>query len=198
MLNAERWTMPDGEPVAGIRGEGFVERRHPHTVLHELMLSGALHFGTARMSVAGGRGFVPFCTDDPMVRPFTTYPANHQLSQLMVGVQFLAAAAIRERAAIEVQGITRWHIPSAQLARSVRIRNRAHSTLFAEVEYAHSSPLLRPVLLDPHDVIGADHAAFLIGGIRLGGGAMSTRVGRYGAGAAGAGTDVDLIMGHEQ
>ena len=100
MLNAERWTMPDGEPVAGIWGEGFVERRHPHTVLHELMLSGALHFVTARMSVAGGRGFVPFGTDDPMVRPFTTYPANHHLSQVMERVQFVAAVAIRERAEI--------------------------------------------------------------------------------------------------
>ena len=41
MLNAEHWTMPNGEPVPGIWGEGFVERRHPHTVVHEVMLSAA-------------------------------------------------------------------------------------------------------------------------------------------------------------
>ena len=339
MLNAERWTMPDGEPVAGIWGEGFVERRHPHTVLHELMLSGALRVETARMSVAGGRGFVPFGTDDPMVRSFTTYPANHHLSQVMERVQFVAAVAIRERAAIEVatfngdepasptsapqwnrfgdsyaaratvwahpwleiqgsaaavrspefvrpdgldqrkfsasaritprrrslvyalvewartderyqgrhivtygsglaetlirlqawsvalrverttrpederlldpfrtarppnhlliQGLTRWHILSAQLARSVRIGNHVHTTLFAEAEFAQSAPLLRPVLLDPRDVIGGSRAAFFIAGIRLGAGAMSRRVGRYGAGAGGAETNVELNMGHE-
>jgi hypothetical protein len=102
MLNAERWTMPGGEAVAGIWGEGFIDRRHPHTVVHELMLSGELRRGRFLASVAGGRGFVPFGTDDPMVRPFTKYPANHHLAQVMERVQITAAVRLAERAAVEV------------------------------------------------------------------------------------------------
>ena len=102
MLNAEHWTMPDGEAVAGIWGEGFVDRRHPHTVVHELMLSGEVRRGRVNMSLAGGRGFVPFGTDDPMVRPFTKYPANHHLSQIMERVQLTAAARLGEWAALEL------------------------------------------------------------------------------------------------
>ncbi len=35
----EGWTISDGELSLGAFGEGFVDRRHPHTYVHELMLS---------------------------------------------------------------------------------------------------------------------------------------------------------------
>jgi hypothetical protein len=37
----------------------------------------------AHLSLTGGRGFVPFGTDDPMVRGFVKYPANHHLAQAL-------------------------------------------------------------------------------------------------------------------
>jgi hypothetical protein len=75
--------MPDGELSLGAFGEGFVDRRHPHTYLHELMLGGQGRVGPAALSVAAGRGFAPFGTDDPMVRPFAKYPVNHHLAQIL-------------------------------------------------------------------------------------------------------------------
>ncbi len=101
MLNAERWTMPDGEPVAGIWGEGFIDRRHPHTVVHEIMLTGERRIRGSRLSVSGGKGGVPFGTDDPMVRPFTKYPANHHFSQLLERLVLAAAIRVTPRIAIE-------------------------------------------------------------------------------------------------
>ncbi len=38
-LNLEGLTIPDGELTLGDWGEGFIDRRHPHTYVHELMLS---------------------------------------------------------------------------------------------------------------------------------------------------------------
>ena len=37
-LNLEGATMKRGELTPGIYGEGFIDRRHPHTYLHELMV----------------------------------------------------------------------------------------------------------------------------------------------------------------
>ena len=339
MLNAEEWTMSAGEPVPGIWGEGFVERRHPHTVAHEIMVSTGGQRGALRASVAGGRGFVPFGTDDPMVRPFTKYPANHHLAQVMERIVLVAALRVHERAAIEfatfngdeplsptsapqwrrfgdsraarltvwpheglelqgsaasvrspefvqpdgldqrkfsasaratplrgalqyalaewaqtderyrsrhivsygsglaeamlrrgvwslavraeqtsrpederlldpfrtarppnhlvIQGMTRWRIFSAQLGRTVHVGKTVQATVFGEVAHAQSTPLLRPVLLDPRDVIGANAAWFSTAGLRLGLGRMTARVGRYGAAAGTAGTAVHLTMQHE-
>ena len=61
-LNLEGWTMPEGELTPGAFGEGYVDRRHPHTYFHELMLSvtdplGRLD-GDLRVSLSGGKGFV--------------------------------------------------------------------------------------------------------------------------------------------
>lgn len=86
-LNFESVTIPNGELTPGAWGEGFVDRRHPHTTVHELLLGtpdllGAAGRGT-RLGLVAGKGFVPFGTDDPMVRPFLRYPVNHHLSQLL-------------------------------------------------------------------------------------------------------------------
>ena len=83
----EGWTLPNGELAPGDWGEGYADRRHPHTYIHELVLSfpdvlGRLD-GVARTTVTAGKGFVPFGTDDPMSRPVERFPVNHHLSQLL-------------------------------------------------------------------------------------------------------------------
>jgi hypothetical protein len=93
MLNLEGWTLDRGELNAGVWGEGYVDRRHPHTFLHEAVIVGTAALAGFDGSLAVGRGFAPFGTDDPMVRPFVKYPANHHLAQLLE--RWVAVAAVR-------------------------------------------------------------------------------------------------------
>src|SRR5438477_3681172 len=64
MLDLEGLTLKRGELDAGISGEGYVDRRHPHTYVHELVATAAGAFAATRYSLALGKGFVPFGTDD--------------------------------------------------------------------------------------------------------------------------------------
>jgi hypothetical protein len=83
-LNFEGLTQEDGEITFGGWGEGFLDRRHPHTLVHELMLSvnlWGLAGGSASLSL--GKGFAPYGTSDPMSRPGLKYPTNHHLSQAL-------------------------------------------------------------------------------------------------------------------
>ncbi|HJQ12130.1 MAG TPA: hypothetical protein VJ840_13955 [Gemmatimonadaceae bacterium] len=85
-LNLEGATVERGELTPGIYGEGYIDRRHPHTYLHELMLVSMKRFGahqSSAVSLAIGKGFAAFGTDDPMARPFEKYPINHHLSQIL-------------------------------------------------------------------------------------------------------------------
>ena len=82
-LDLEGATMKRGELNAGIYGEGYIDRRHPHTYLHELVMTVQHELGGAGVSLAAGKGFVPFGTDDPMARPFEKYPINHHLAQIL-------------------------------------------------------------------------------------------------------------------
>jgi len=85
-LNIEGATIKRGELNAGIAGEGYIDRRHPHTYLHELVLTAARRFGGTSangVSLTVGKGFAPFGTDDPMARPFEKYPINHHLAQIL-------------------------------------------------------------------------------------------------------------------
>lgn len=86
-LNLEGQTMPQGELLPGGWGEGYNDRRHPHTYAHELMLTGIDLLGRvdggARVMVGVGKGFVPYGSDDPMTRPVFRYPVNHHLAQLL-------------------------------------------------------------------------------------------------------------------
>jgi hypothetical protein len=84
MPNFEGITMPGGEVTLGAWGEGFIDSRHPHTFLHEAMLS--FNWWEApggALSISAGRGFAPYGTDDPMYRPALKYPTNHHLSQIL-------------------------------------------------------------------------------------------------------------------
>lgn len=99
MLNAEGYTLKRGELNAGIYGEGYVDRRHPHTLVHEAMLTlapAAIGTQTGKtslaFSVSAGRGFVPFGSDDPMMRPLEKYPVNHHHAQILERVQGVLAA----------------------------------------------------------------------------------------------------------
>ena len=82
-LNAEGLTMERGELSTGSFGEGYVDRRHPHTYLHEAVATGVGALGPLTFSLSAGRGFAAFGTDDPMARPFEKYPINHHLSQIL-------------------------------------------------------------------------------------------------------------------
>jgi hypothetical protein len=94
-LDLEGLTMPDGELTPGAWGEGFVDRRHPHTYLHELLVTGddllGGSDGAGRLSLTVGKGFGPFGTDDPMSRPPLRYPVNHHLAQILERAVAIAA-----------------------------------------------------------------------------------------------------------
>ena len=83
-LNFEGVTQPGGELAFGAWGEGFIDKRHPHTFLHEAMLSANLWADDGGgFSISAGKGFAPYGTDDPMSRPVIKYPTNHHLSQIL-------------------------------------------------------------------------------------------------------------------
>lgn len=90
-LNFEGLTLAGGELNAGTWGEGYVDRRHPHTYLHEAMFTAGERYRGTELSLSAGRGFVPFGTDDPMVRPFVKFPANHHLAQILERVVLIGA-----------------------------------------------------------------------------------------------------------
>ena len=82
-LDFEGLTLDRGQLNPGAHGEGYADRRHPHTYLHEAIVTASGTFGGTGVSLAGGKGFVPFGTDDPMMRPFAAYPVNHHLAQIL-------------------------------------------------------------------------------------------------------------------
>jgi hypothetical protein len=102
-LDFEGVTLKRGELNAGIHGEGYIDRRHPHTYLHELVVSAQRRFGDNGASLALGKGFAPFGTDDPMARPFEKYPINHHLAQVLE--RAVAVASVRTRRVILEAGL---------------------------------------------------------------------------------------------
>jgi hypothetical protein len=100
-LNFEGLTLDRGQLTPGSWGEGYVDRRHPHTYLHEAVAVANGAFRGVGVSLAGGKGFVPFGTDDPMMRPFAAYPVNHHLAQILE--RYVVAGALR-RGPVSVEG----------------------------------------------------------------------------------------------
>lgn len=93
-IDGEGLTIPNGELSTGGYGEGFVDRRHPHTYVHELMLSARGRQGPLAWSASAGRGFAPFGTDDPMMRPIVKFPINHHLAQILERATVVGAARL--------------------------------------------------------------------------------------------------------
>jgi len=98
MLDFEGATMLNGQLATGVFGEGFNDKRHPHTYAHELIASwqDPLRLPGVRWSVTAGKGFAPFGTDDPMNRPALVYPINHHWSQILE--RAVAIAGVRRGA----------------------------------------------------------------------------------------------------
>ena len=92
-LNGEGLTLERGELTTGTYGEGYVDRRHPHTYVHEALLGAEAGRRGWGASLFAGRGFVPFGSDDPMARPFEKYPVNHHLAQVLE--RMVAIVAVR-------------------------------------------------------------------------------------------------------
>src|SRR5690606_8100856 len=61
-LNLEGATLRRGEINPGGYGEGYIDRRHPHTYLHEAMVGVGGTASGVRGSLFAGKGFVPFGT----------------------------------------------------------------------------------------------------------------------------------------
>lgn len=91
-LNFEGRTLRNGELNAGTWGEGFYDKRHPHTYVHELMAVAAARFSGTTVSLSAGKGFASFGSDDPMVRPLVKFPANHHLGQILERLVVIGAA----------------------------------------------------------------------------------------------------------
>ena len=100
-LNFEGLTLDRGQLTPGAYGEGYADRRHPHTYLHEAVIVGRGAFRGTGVSVSVGKGFVPFGTDDPMMRPFVSYPVNHHLAQILE--RYVAIGAV-QRGRLVVEG----------------------------------------------------------------------------------------------
>ncbi len=96
-LDLEGWTIANGELSPGSWGEGFMDRRHPHTYVHEMVLTGddllGRFDGAARTALSVGKGFVPFGSDDPMSRPVLRFPVNHHIAQILE--RAMVAASVR-------------------------------------------------------------------------------------------------------
>ncbi|HEU4829413.1 MAG TPA: hypothetical protein VFT04_09470 [Gemmatimonadales bacterium] len=96
MANLEGLTLEDGQLAPGVAGEGYADRRHPHTYLHEAVATfeQTSPIGAARItwSISAGKGFAPFGSDDPMSRPVIRYPVNHHLAQVLERLVGVAAA----------------------------------------------------------------------------------------------------------
>jgi len=82
-LDLEGLTLDRGELSTGGYGEGYVDRRHPHAYVHELLVGAQATRAGFDGSVFVGRGFAPFGSDDPMMRPFEKFPVNHHLAQVL-------------------------------------------------------------------------------------------------------------------
>ena len=97
MGNFEGLTLADGQLAPGVAGEGYADRRHPHTYLHEAVATYQHETIVAgrplTLSVAAGKGFAPYGSDDPMSRPILRYPVNHHVAQVLE--RLVAIVALR-------------------------------------------------------------------------------------------------------
>lgn len=95
-INLEGGTIPEGELALGNWGEGFIDRRHPHTWVHELVIAATTSADAPwQIGLVAGKGFAAFGTDDPMTRPVLRYPVNHHWSQVLERAMVLGQVRYR-------------------------------------------------------------------------------------------------------
>nr|PZN89253.1 MAG: hypothetical protein DIU52_14375 [bacterium] len=183
MANLEGLTIAGGELSPGVWGEGFVDKRHPHTLLHEVVGTLRLARGRAAASLTVGKGFAPYGTDDPMSRPFVKFPVNHHLAQIPERAVVIGAVRYGP-AALEV-GVFNGDEPEGprDMPAVDRVGDSwaARATLWpgAGLEVSASHAWLN----SPEHVGGAglDRRMWsAAAGVRLDGGAGHGRMGRYG------------------
>lgn len=144
MLSLEGLTLERGELGTGMFGEGYVDRRHPHTYLHELVATAEGTYGGVRASLSAGKGFAPFGTADPMSRPFVKYPINHHYAQILE--RALVALALRRSGFLAEAGIFNGDEPIApsdgpelsRLGDSWAVRVTAFPFDGAELQVSHA------------------------------------------------------------
>lgn len=156
-LNVEGLTMPNGVLTPGAWGEGFVDRRHPHTYVHELLAT----VRTGPLSAAAGKGFVAFGSEDPMNRPALRYPANHHWAQILERAVIIAAAGL-DRLVVEATLFNgdepeepwQWPRLSGRFGDSwaIRLTGRPAEGVEAQLSRARvKSPEHRGGLASPHE-----------------------------------------------
>lgn len=169
-VNLEGLTLPDGELAMGAWGEGFVDRRHPHAYVHELLVEGATSFTCAgvpcRAGAYLGRGFVPFGSDDPMQRAPLRYPVNHHFAQILeravLGAQFAIGPLTAEAAIFngdEPESPSQWPRIKDRFGDSWSVRTTVHP--FAGFEVSASTAAVRSPEHRPG--AGADHDKLHLG-----------------------------------
>lgn len=155
-LNFEGVTLRGGELTPGIFGEGYIDRRHPHTFMHELVFIARTEAGGTQMSLTAGKGFAPFGTDDPMVRPLIKYPINHHVSQLLERIVLIGA--VRRGTVGAEFGLLNgdepfgpWRMPRVERfgdSWSARVTWTPVSNVEAQVSHAHVDSPEWPVSVD--------------------------------------------------
>ena len=137
-LNVEGYTLRRGELNAGMYGEGYADRRHPHTLVHEAMLAiGTPSRAGVRVTLAGGKGFTPYGTDDPMMRPFVKYPVNHHHAQIIERVLVMGAV---------------------QVARGEHEPFASHPDFFAHLQHMLLFEIVRRIIAKARPVTCAKHS----------------------------------------
>lgn len=147
VADLEGWTMQGGELSPGTWGEGFDDRRHPHTFAHELMLAWTMAPARGvRASLSLGKGFAPFGSDDPMNRPAVLYPVNHHWSQLLeraVLILGVAAGPVTLEAGMlngdEPERPTSWPMLRGRFGDSWSVRALARLTRTLEVQVSRAT-----------------------------------------------------------
>lgn len=194
-FNGEGITMADGELNTGANGEGFVDRRHPHAFVHEVMLTGRGAVGPLAYSASAGRGFAPFGTDDPM-----------RVGHLGVALRLEQSdrpeedrlqdpyRTPRPATDLSINGITQWRAATLQLDPPA-VTSRALSGFpFLEVARLSAAPRDARSLFTPDRLYGTARFWMLTAGVRLRAGATHARMGRYGV-AASAGPSIGTLAG---
>jgi hypothetical protein len=92
--SVEGRTLERGEVALGSFGQGFADRRHPEAYVQEVIAGLQLAEGSARASIALGRGIVPFGGDLVSARPFLKPSASNHAAHIIERQIVVAALGV--------------------------------------------------------------------------------------------------------